>query len=333
MLRRTCGFLRATLPALAALPLALALWVAAAGAQQPGAGQDQAGTPFRPVAVVNGSAITGFDLIQRAQIMQALGFQAPGEEALRSAALERLIEDRLKMLEADRLGLSVTRDEVDAGVANLARNLGVAPEELLAELAAQGVSRQAVDELVAAEALWRKVVSTRFAGRIDLGDEQVDAEVAALAGRNTMGYRLAEIGLQLETAQRSAEETRALARRLASELAAGGDFAAAARRHSEASSAPQGGEVGWVTADGLPPEVAEAVTGLEAGDVTAPIALQGGVSILKVLEKRAQPLGQLDREDPELRERVRNQLAAQQGERLADGLMQELRRDALIEVR
>ena len=37
--------------------------------------------------------------------------------------------------------------------------------------------------------------------------------------------------------------------------------------------------------------------------------------------------------DPQLRERIRNRLINVQSARLADGLLQEMRRDALIEVR
>ncbi len=44
-------------------------------------------TMFRPVAIVNDSATTGFDLAQRAQILVALGFPTANPDALRAASL------------------------------------------------------------------------------------------------------------------------------------------------------------------------------------------------------------------------------------------------------
>jgi len=76
---------------LGAIGFAGALLLAAAAPAQ---------TAFRPVAVVNDSVITVYDLTQRAQLMGLLGFPAANQEALQSAALDRLVEDRLKLYEA-----------------------------------------------------------------------------------------------------------------------------------------------------------------------------------------------------------------------------------------
>lgn len=330
MLRTTLGFMRAAALAIFALPLVSGPGPGAWAQTTEG---EQAATPFRPVAVVNGAAITGFDLIQRAQIMLALGFQAPSEEALRGEALNRLIEDWLKMQEADRLGIAISAEELQAGIAALAQQVSMAPDDMLAQFAAQGVSRRAIEDLVAADMVWRNVVRTRFARQIEPGEAEVDAELTQLGQRASVAYRIAEIGLPIDASGSDAEETRALAERLSRELAQGGDFAAAVRRHSRAVSAAQGGEVGWVTSGALPPELAEALAGLEPGDVSRPVEVEGGLSILKVLEKREQPAGAVNPDDPETREQMRNRMAGRRVARLAEGLMQELRRDALIEIR
>lgn len=340
MLGTTLGLMRTAIPVLAALPLALGLAMpvpqaaaqSAAQQEQPSQ-QERPETPFRPVAVVNGSAITGFDLIQRAQLMLALGVQPQSEQELRSQALDRLIQDRLKFQEARRLGLDVSDEEIRAGIAELAQGVGMAPDEMLALLAAQDVSPRALQDLVAADVAWRKVVGVRFSGQVEPSESQLDAEIAQLGQRSATAYRVGEIGLPLETADRTPAETRELAERLSRRLDSGGDFGAAVRRYSQAVSAAEGGEVGWISPDNLPPEVAEALAGLEPGDVSRPVEVEGGLSILKVLDRRQGPAGAIDPDDPQVREQVRNRLMSQQGQRLAQGLLQELRRDALIEIR
>ena len=59
------------------------------------------------------------------------------------------------------------------------------------------------------------------------------------------------------------------------------------------------------------------------------LAVPGGISILKLVDRRERNIGDLN--DPQLRERIRTQLVLRKSARLAEGYLQELRRDALIE--
>lgn len=65
------------------------------------------------------------------------------------------------------------------------------------------------------------------------------------------------------------------------------DFAAIARANSEeASSAAQGGEIGWLTQDQIQPEMRAKLPDLTPGAVTEPVKLQDGWHILKLLDLR-----------------------------------------------
>jgi peptidyl-prolyl cis-trans isomerase SurA len=290
-------------------------------------------TMFRPVAVVNDSAITGYDLAQRAQIMTALGFTAASADALRAAALDRLIEDRLKMQEAKRGGLTASPEQVAAGIAEFAQNSRLSEDELRATLSAQGVTEQALRDLVAADVVWRDMVRARFAHRIEPGEAEINGEIALMGQRAGVSYHIAEIGLPLTDAGRSEAETLALANQLADSLSQGGDFDKAVRTYSRAPSAARGGDVGWVPGDRIPPEISAALAALQPGQVTRPVQVSGGYSILKLIETRSEGAQAVNAQDPELRDRVRRGLINQQTARLAEGLLQELRRDALIELR
>jgi peptidyl-prolyl cis-trans isomerase SurA len=306
----------------------LAALLAGAG---PAAAQSQ--TMFRPVAVVNDSAITGYDLAQRAQIMVALGFNAASADALRVAALDRLIEDRLKLQEGKRAGLAATPEQIAAGIEEFAQGFELSVDELRATLSAKGVTDQALNDLVAADLVWRDLVRGRFGGRVEPGAAEIDAEIALVGQQIGVAYRLAEIGLPMTDAGRTEAETQALAERLVTSLNQGGDFTEAVRTYSRAPSAARGGEIGWVPARRLPLDVTNELTALQPGQVTQPLQVSGGLSILKVLEKRSNVSETAGSEDPELRERVRRRLINQQITQLAEGLMQELRRDAQIELR
>ncbi len=307
--------------------LKMALVALVLGAVAPASAQ----TLFRPVAVVNDSAITGFDLAQRAQILVALGFASASPDALRAEALDQLVEDRLKLQAGEQIGITRSREIVEVGVEEFARQQNLSADEYRTLMATQGVTNQALEDMVAAEIIWIQVVRARFASRVQPGEAEIDAELELIQRRGSFDYRIQEIGLPLESDGRTEAQTRALGEQLYNELNAGGGFDEAVRKYSRAPSAATGGNVGWVTTQRMPPVLLQALSELEVGGVSRPLPVAGGLSLIKVLERRSS--GQAALVDAETRERIRENLINQRSERLAEGLLQEMRRDALIEVR
>ncbi|HET7409276.1 MAG TPA: peptidylprolyl isomerase [Paracoccaceae bacterium] len=288
-------------------------------------------TPFRPVAVVNDSAITGFDLAQRAQILMALGYPEARPDALRSAALDQLVDEELKLQAAREMGIEITPEMVQSGIDQFAERAGMQTDAFRALLSSQGVSDQALEDMARAEMGWLEVVRARFADSVMPGEAEVEAELALLDDRVATEYRVLEIGLPIEGAGRTEAETRALAEQLSRSLSSGGSFEEAVARYSSAPSAARGGQVGWVSTGRMPPDLARALQGLEIGEVSPPLEVAGGLTIIKVADKRVSTRD--PQADGAAREAVRNQLISERSARLAQGLLQEMRRDALIEVR
>ncbi|MGD1923921.1 MAG: peptidylprolyl isomerase [Paracoccaceae bacterium] len=288
-------------------------------------------TLFRPVAIVNDSAITGFDLAQRAQILVALGFSSASADALRNEALDQLVEDRRKLQAGKRIGLTPTPEFVQRGVEQIAQRSSLSAAEFQALMNAQGVTDQAIQDLAAAEVIWIQVVRARFSDRVDPGEAEIDAELALLDQRGGFEFQLREIGLPLESDGRTAAESRALAEQLYNSLNQGGSFENAVSQFSRAPSAVRGGELGWVAGQQMPASLLNALTAMEIGEVSRPLDIAGGLSLVKLEARRN--TGTPEAASPQVRDQVRTRLINIQSARLADGLLQEMRRDALIEVR
>lgn len=289
------------------------------------AAETAAETPFRPVAVVNDSAITGFDLTQRELILRALDSPAPSAAALRQHALDQLIDDRLKLQEAERSGITVTAEMTNAVVDALARRAGTEPAAFRARLGAQGISEMALDDMARAHAAWLAVIGTRFTDSAS-GATVNGAGTAAMPAATTE-FDLLELGLAFGDDGRSEAETRALAERLSASLAAGGDFEEAVARYSASPSASDGGHVGWVGIDRMPANLAGILRTLDVGDVSEPLPVTGGLSIVKVIDKRTAS-GTAGTAPA-----AGNGASSAESQRLAEGLLQDLREDALIDVR
>ena len=74
--------------------------------------------------------------------------------------------------------------------------------------------------------------------------------------------------------------------RIVAQIRAGANFQAYARQYSEASTAARGGDLGWVRAGQLPPELAAIVTQMPVGAISDPIPVQGGFSIIALADTR-----------------------------------------------
>ena len=92
-----------------------------------GAAPAQAQNQFKPAIKVNDKVITGFELSQRARMLQVFRSQGdPNTEARR-----QLIEERLKMDAAEANGILPSRDEVELGMEEFAARASMSTKQFL----------------------------------------------------------------------------------------------------------------------------------------------------------------------------------------------------------
>lgn len=238
---------------------------------------------IQTVFTVNDAPVTNFDIEQRIRLLVFNG--APSSADLRGIATQQLIEDRLKQAAAARRGIRATERGIAEQIEGFAGRRNVSVQVLEQQLAQAGASRAALADALTADLLWREVVRSRFGSRAEPSELEVDQAIqVAAAGRNRE-FRLSE--LVIPTATRGEAGTRSFAEDLSDQLNRGGDFAAAARRHSASVSAADGGALGWIPEGALPDPVLDSLDLLRPGQVSAPIPVPGAVVLLKLEEMRS----------------------------------------------
>ena len=89
------------------------------------------------------------------------------------------------------------------------------------------------------------------------------------------------------------------------ELRGGADFAALAEEHSTGPTGPDGGDLGWFTADSMVEPFAQAVSGMEVGSFSSePVQTQFGWHVILVEDRRATEPPGLDAVREEVTNRV-----------------------------
>ncbi len=236
---------------------------------------------FRAVVMVNGKGITNYEIQQRIIMLRL--FRTAGD--LDEQALEALIDDRLRMIAAERLDLELTEEQIQEGEAEFAGRAELTRDEFLQALAGAGVARESFRDFVAAGLLWREVVRQRFAQQAaaQINESDIEHAIAATSRRGGgVSVDFAEIILPANTPAAAAE-----AQRRAEEITAGpmseAAFSSYARRFSASPSRARGGRVPEpVPIGNLPAPIAQAFLGLAPGGVTEPFPIPNAIAIFQL---------------------------------------------------
>ncbi|PRY26862.1 periplasmic chaperone for outer membrane proteins SurA [Aliiruegeria haliotis] len=237
---------------------------------------------FAPVAKVNDSTITRFELEQRITMMRL--FRAPGD--IEEEALKALIEDRLRQQAAAEMGIVLDPDEILSGMEEFAGRADMDAETFTSMLAADGVTSETFRDFVEAGLLWRRVVQTRFGPRTQVTDAEVDRALALTSRRGGAEALLAEIILPARN-QEELERSQALAEQLTETISTPGAFAAAARQYSAATSAASGGRMPRaLPLTELPPPLRAQILTLAPGQIAEPLTGGNAIALFQLIELR-----------------------------------------------
>ena len=240
-------------------------------------------------AVVNDSVISVLDLIARTKMVAlASGFQDSPElrEQLVEPVLQNLIAEKLQVQEAERRGISVTQEELAAALEVVARQNGVVPDQLANWLASIGLPAVYFEDQIRAQLLWAKVVATGLRPQVNVTEEEVEQEFARLQeNRGNPEYLVSQIDFYFGPS-RTPEDLLVVAEQLVDQIKAGASFEATAQQFSDNALASLGGDMGWVSAAQVLPELGAALSEMEPGQVSAPIRSASGVHVVKLREQR-----------------------------------------------
>ena len=247
------------------------------------------------VAVVNDDVVLASEVAERYQgvvdRLRAEGqTQTPPRAAILEQILERLVLESIQMQEAQRRGVVLDDETLTAAVASYASQNGMSIEEFIATLDAEGISYRGFREQVRRQLTLDRVQREVVNRRVYITEQDVEELLASpfFAEQISDEYRLGHILLAVDAgaARTAADAARAAAQNIVEELRRGADFAALAVEHSAASTALEGGDLGWRKADRLPSLFAEQALGMAIGDVAGPLQNAAGFHVIKMIDKR-----------------------------------------------
>lgn len=248
----------------------------------------------RIVAVVNDDIILLSELSE--QTDQALAelrqrqIQRPDMKVLRERVLDNMIMQNLQEQRAKQRGITVSDDEINAQLSQMAdaNNLTLLQlREALNQQMPDGF--RTIRQQISDQILIQKLREAEIISRIQVTEEEVENFIQRRQLQdNNEEFKLAHI-LITRADSPTAEQSRELEQKVQDiyqQLLAGADFSQMAVQHSEASQALNGGDLGWLNLDEMPSFFIEAVTQLQPNQISQVIETPSGYHILKLTDKR-----------------------------------------------
>lgn len=281
-------------------------------------------------AAVNGDPITSGEIAERASFLRLI-HKGLGAAELQRAALEELIDDRLKLTEAKRVKMVASDAEVDAAFARMAAGMKATPAVLTQALAAQGTSVRTLKNRIRVQITWQRLVFARFSRSISIADAQIQDALEkktdgpdkfAIAKGTTTEYDLQQITLVVprEPPGLGAQRLRE-AEALRGKITSCDQLVPAVRAMKEAVVKP----IGKRTADELPAQFRDVLAGTAVGKLTKPVPQPTAVEMLAVCGTR-EVQGDLT-----VKSKVESELKEQEGQLMARRYLADLKRQAIID--
>jgi peptidyl-prolyl cis-trans isomerase SurA len=249
----------------------------------------------RVVAVVNDGVVLQGELEgQMREITVRLRSQnipLPDEDVIRSQVLERLVLEEIQAQHADRAGIKVSDEQVNAAMADIAKRQNLTLEQLPARLAADGIE-YAEYRIDLKREIARQILRSRdVVQRINITPRELDqylerqVKTASAANEYNVSHILIAVAqdatpAQLAQARQRADEVEQRARK-------GEDFGKLAITYSASETALEGGSLGWRKGSELPTFLGDVIGRLQPGDTSDVMQTASGFHIVKLNEVRA----------------------------------------------
>jgi peptidyl-prolyl cis-trans isomerase SurA len=148
-------------------------------------------TAQQVVAMVNGSPITAYDIDQRTKFVQLSAHKV----ASRKEVLDALIEEKIKIQEAQRYNMDAGKAEVERGVGMMSSRAGLNIEQFTQYIARSGISIETIKTRMRAEVAWNQLIRARFPATLAIEDKEIrDAAQSVSEGEDvSYDYRLRQI--------------------------------------------------------------------------------------------------------------------------------------------
>lgn len=282
------------------------------------------GNKLKIYALVNGDVISSNDMQSRINafiLTTGIPYNAQTKEMITSKVLQSAIDEKLKIQEAKKNKISVTKKEIENAIRSFEQQNKMPAGQLQKILADAKVSMQIWVLQIEADIAWQKLLQSKAFSVAHVSENEITQALNDMGkSMKIQKFLVSEIVISKKDAKNINQ--------LVEVLRKDPRFEMYAMQFSQSASAANGGNLGWVPKGKLPETLEQGFVHLKEGGVSKAISYGNDYYIFK-LEKIFNPSH--DKEDLPSRHAVRKFLENKKLEEYANKYIKDLRNRALIE--
>lgn len=283
------------------------------------------------VAIVNKEVITWSELYKSMEFEAISEVKALSEAERRKVFkenetffIEGLIDKKLQLQAAKALDIDASKEEVTEAVESVKKKYAMSDKDFEGALKKEGLTIEEYKKNLAEQIILSKVVGQQVRNKLVISDEEIKDY---MAGNKDASYRVRQIFFKKTEKGPDRNALEAKANEVFKRLKNGESFSLLAAQFSDDPSGKAGGDLGNIKKEHLGKEFLEALSNMNAGDISRPFWTDRGIHIIKLEEKV--DTANLD----ELKEIMKRKLFEQKFNEAYKNWVRSLREKAYIEVK
>src|ERR1700678_576945 len=221
--------------------------------------------------------------------LQEQKIELPSQSVLKQQVLDRLIVQEIQTQQAKRVGLTVSDEQLNSALQEIASRNKIPFDQLPTALAAQGVDYKQYRESMRKELTLTTLRQRDVIAHINVSPHELDQYLAreqSAAANDEFNVSHILLSLPEAATPQQLDEITHKAQDLAARASKGEDFAQLAIANSNSQTALDGGQLGWKKGNQLPQFILDLVVKMKPGEVSSPVRTPSGFHIVKLNERR-----------------------------------------------
>jgi peptidyl-prolyl cis-trans isomerase SurA len=222
--------------------------------------------------------------------LQEQKVELPSQSVLKQQVLDRLIVQEIQAQHAKRVGLTVSDEQLNSALQEIASRNKIPFDQLPTALAAQGVDYKQYREGMRKELTLSTLRQRDVIAHINVSPRELEQFLArqqSSAANDEFNVSHILLSLPEAATPQQLEEITHKAQDLAARASKGEDFGQLAIANSNSQTALDGGQLGWRKGAQLPQFILDLVAPMKPGEVSAPVRTPSGFHIVKLNERRS----------------------------------------------
>ncbi|MCX7988323.1 MAG: SurA N-terminal domain-containing protein, partial [Thermodesulfovibrio sp.] len=242
----------------------------------------------RVVAVVNREVITWSELYKYMEFISRdeVKDMNPDEKfkyfkKKEEEFLERLIDTRLQMEEAERFGIFVSDSEIDLAINDIKKKYGLTDEAFNENLKKEGMTVSDYKKMMKEQILIGRAVNSFVRSKIIIPDAEINSYISSHPelSCDEEGYYVSQIFIRMREKQ---DEMKEKVNEVLKRLIQGDSFSKVASQLSEDASAKTGGSIGLLKKTEISSELINLFSKMNIGQISEPMITGSGIYIFKL---------------------------------------------------